>query len=100
MFKKALLTLDRSQFADAAIERVSSVTDTEVIVFPVLDSVAHFVSSTSGLAFDLPAPDVDRIIEAERVAAELHVAAAAERLQRGSNTSRRWSGRTNPASKL
>jgi nucleotide-binding universal stress UspA family protein len=80
MFSKALLTLDRSPFSEAAIARVSDVTDTEAVIFGVLESVAEILGR-SGPAFDIPRQDAERFKETERQAVEQHLEEAAQQLR-------------------
>ncbi len=80
MFSKALLTLDRSPFSEAAIARVPDVTDTEAVIFEVLESMADILSRT-GPAFEIPRQDVQRFKDAERQSVELHLEEAAKQLR-------------------
>lgn len=80
MFRKALLTLDRSPFSEAAITRVADVTDTEAVVFGALESVAQILGRT-GLAFDIPREDAERFEDREREAVEKHLEEAAQQLR-------------------
>jgi nucleotide-binding universal stress UspA family protein len=80
MFSKALLTLDGSPLSEVAIARVPDVTDAEVVILEVLESVAHILGRT-GLAFDIPREDAERLKEAERSAVEHHLDEAATQLR-------------------
>ncbi len=80
MFSKALLTLDRSPFSEAAIARVPDVTDAEAVVFEVLESVPEILSRT-GPAFEIPRQDAERFKEAERQAVEHHLKEVATQLR-------------------
>lgn len=80
MFHKALLTLDRSPFSDAAIPRVADVTQDEVIVLEVLDSVPEILGR-SGPAFEIPRDLADNLMEAERNDVQERLEQAAERLR-------------------
>jgi nucleotide-binding universal stress UspA family protein len=80
VFNKALLTLDHSPFSREAITRVPDVTETEVVIFEVLESVAAVLSRT-GVVFDIPRDDAERFEAAERHAVEQRLAEAAEQLR-------------------
>lgn len=80
MFRKALLTLDRSPFSDSAIERVSDVTDAEAVIVGVLESVPA-VLSRSGPTFEIPREAAERIKADERRAVESDLAEAATKLR-------------------
>ena len=80
MFKKALLTLDRSPFAAEAIPRVADVTASEAVVLGVVESVAGILSR-SGPAFDVPPDVAERIVESETVAVRTELEAAAKQLR-------------------
>jgi nucleotide-binding universal stress UspA family protein len=78
MFSKALLTLDRSPFSEAAIARVRDVTETEAVVFEVLESLTEILSRT-GPGFEIPRQEP--VQEAERQAVERHLEEAAKQLR-------------------
>ncbi len=80
MFSKALLTLDRSPFSEAAIARVPDVTDTEAVIFEVLEPPPEFMMHT-GPASEIPGTDAERFREAARRAVEPHLEEAAKQLQ-------------------
>jgi nucleotide-binding universal stress UspA family protein len=80
MFQKALLTLDRSAFAEAAIPALASARPASVVLLGVMESVASVLSR------DLPAFDVSpdvaaKIQQSERAAVRAHLDAAAVRLK-------------------
>lgn len=80
MFRKALLTLDRSPFSEEAIPRVADVTKSEVIVLEVLDSVAEILGR-GGPAFEVPADTAQRLRQAEQEHVEERLDTAAEQLR-------------------
>jgi nucleotide-binding universal stress UspA family protein len=80
MFRKALLTLDRSPFSEAALARVPDVTQDEAVVLEVIDSVAEILGRT-GPAFEVPAEVAGRLMDAERSDVQEHLDRAAERLR-------------------
>jgi nucleotide-binding universal stress UspA family protein len=80
VFKKALLTLDRSSFAAEAIPRVADVTTSEAVVLGVVESVASILSR-SGPAFDVPPDLAERIVESETMAVRTELEAAAKQLR-------------------
>lgn len=79
MFQKALLTLDRSPFSEAAIARVPDVTTSQVIVLEVVDSVRD--SGRAGPAFEVTADMADCLRASERADVEQHLEEAAARLR-------------------
>jgi nucleotide-binding universal stress UspA family protein len=77
VFRKALLTVDRSPFAEAAIPRLVDVNPGSVVILEVTESVASIIAREMP-AFDVP-PDLARQIEEgerEAVADYLHSLAA------------------------
>ena len=80
MFRKALLTLDRSPFSQEAIPRVADVHPDEAIVLDVLDSVAEILGR-GGSVFEVPAQVADELRRAEAATVQEQLDAAAERLR-------------------
>lgn len=80
MFRKALLTLDRSPFSEAAIARVADVTQNEAIVVEVLDSVAEILGR-GGPAFEVPRDTAEQLRSAERKDVERRLEQVAEQLR-------------------
>lgn len=80
MFRKALLTLDRSPFSDAAISRAADVTQSEVVVLEVVDSVAEILGR-AGPAFEVPADIAEQLRETERAEVQEHLDQAAAQLR-------------------
>ena len=88
MFRKALLTLDRSPFSEAAIARVADVTQNEAIVVEVLDSVAEILGR-GGPAFEVPRDTAEQLRSAERKDVERRLEQVAEQLRAAGMESRR-----------
>jgi nucleotide-binding universal stress UspA family protein len=80
LFRKALLTLDRSAFSEAAIPALVAAQPESVVVLEVVESVASIISREMP-AFDV-SPDLARQIEeGEREAVADHLDAVAARLE-------------------
>ncbi|MGE0229192.1 MAG: universal stress protein [Dehalococcoidia bacterium] len=80
MFRKALVTVDRSPFAEAALDRVADVRAEAVVILHVVEPVSSILAREVP-AFDVP-PDIARSIsEAEREAAATYLADAAAKLR-------------------
>ncbi len=80
MFRKVLVTVDRSPFAEAALERIPDIRAEAVVVLEVIESVASILAREVP-AFDVP-PDVATSIgDAERGAAMSYLAQVATRLR-------------------
>ena len=77
MFQKAPLTLDRSPFSEEAIARVADVTQSEVIVLEVLDSVVQILG-WGGPAFEVPGDVAERLRASEREEIEQQLEGAAQ----------------------
>jgi nucleotide-binding universal stress UspA family protein len=80
VFKKALLTLDRSVFSEAAIPAVASIQPEGVVVLEVLESVPSILSREVP-AFDIPEDLAHDIEQAEREAVTAHLKAVAAKLE-------------------
>ena len=50
MYQKALFAFDGSEFSRAAIPHVCEVTETEVLILEVIDSVGRIIARTTPLA--------------------------------------------------
>lgn len=80
MFRKVLVTVDRSPFAEAALARVSDVRAESVVILQVVEPVASILAREVP-AFDVP-PDVAMSIsQAEREAAATYLSEAAAKLR-------------------
>lgn len=80
MFQRALLTLDRSEFGDAAIPAAAALNVADVVVMEVEESVASILAHDVP-AFDVPADVAAGIETAEREAVHHHLEEAAEQLR-------------------
>ena len=80
MFRKALLTLDRSPFSQEAIPRVADVHPDEAIVNEVLDSVAEILGR-GGPVLEVPVQVAAELRRAEAAAVQEQLDATAARLR-------------------
>jgi nucleotide-binding universal stress UspA family protein len=81
MFRKALLTLDRSEFSEAAIRHVADVTTSETVVFGVVESVTSILTRSGGPAVDIPVDVAAGIRESERAEVQRQLDQAANTLR-------------------
>lgn len=80
MFRKALLTLDRSEFSEAAIPRLIDVNPQSTVVLEVMESVASIIAREIP-AFDVPRDLAEQIEEGEREAIADYLDGIAARLR-------------------
>lgn len=91
MYRHALVATDGSAVAAAVFKHVRQILDPEgsVTVIEVIDDIAHVFARTTPAGFEfggtaLDADLAETIVEAQRAAAEEHLAAAREALNRPS----------------
>lgn len=80
MFRKVLVTVDRSPFAEAALDRVADVRAEAVVILHVVEPVASILAREVP-AFDVPPDIASSISSAEREAAATYLSEAAAKLR-------------------
>jgi len=80
MFRKALVTVDRSPFAEAALDRLPDVNAEAVVILHVVEPVASILAREVP-AFDVPPDVASSISSAEREAAAAYLEEAAAKLR-------------------
>ncbi|HRC63523.1 MAG TPA: universal stress protein [Dehalococcoidia bacterium] len=80
MFRKVLVTVDRSPFAEAALDRVPDINAAAVVILHVVEPVASILAREVP-AFDVPPDIATSISQAEREAAAAYLSEAATKLR-------------------